>query len=157
MSSVDFKLKNILLTFENWPVALVGDGFGVNKSTDDSLATNYGLLSPTTGCSEHTAIGSIKRMASSKTMCAEEVVIFASGIHPILRHFQLSGKSTSLLNDLLEMMNMKEVKMMTWCPTQMANLLDTSARTVCDVLASCDVKGYLCYKTIFCNKVALDV
>ena len=44
------------------------------------------------------------------------------------------------------MMNMKEVKMMAWCPTQMANLLDTCTRTVgllfplCDVLASCDVK-----------------
>ena len=44
------------------------------------------------------------------------------------------------------MMNMKEVKMMRWCPTRMANLLDTCARAVgllfllCDVLASCDVK-----------------
>ena len=48
--------------------------------------------------------------------------------------------------DALEMMNMKEVKMITWCPTWMATLLDTCDRTVgllfllCDVLASRNVK-----------------
>ena len=109
LSSVDFELKNIM-TFENWPVTLVGDGCAVNKSACDSLATNYGLLSPTTSCSAHAVSGSIKKMASSKTICVGEVVLFASGICPILQHFQLSQESKSLLNDALEMMNMKEVK-----------------------------------------------
>ena len=83
-------------------------------------------MPPITDCflqqqvAEYAASGSINRMASSKTMCVEEVVTFTSGIHPFLQHFQLSGKSTSLLNDALEMMKIKEVKMMTWCPTQIA-------------------------------------
>ena len=63
---------------------LVGDSCAVNKSADDSLATNYELLSPTAHCPAHEASGSIKRLASSKTMSVEEVVTFASGIHPIL-------------------------------------------------------------------------
>ena len=54
----------------------------------------------------------MKRMTSSKTMCAEEVVTFASGICPILQHSHISGKSTSPLNNMLQMINMKEVKIM---------------------------------------------
>ena len=54
----------------------------------------------------------MKRMTSSKTMCAEEVVTFASGICPILQHSHISGKSTSPLNNMLQMNNMKEVKIM---------------------------------------------
>ena len=127
-------------------MALVGDGYAINKSTGDGLAAIYGLLSPTICCSAHAASGSIKRMAYSKTMQVEEVVTFTSGICPILQHFQLSGKSTSLLNDALQKMNMNEVKIITWCPRRITNLLDTCARTVgllfslCDVLASCNVK-----------------
>ena len=87
LSSVDFELKNILLTFDNWSVALVGDGSAVNKSVGDSLDANYGLLSPTARCSAHAASGPVKMIASFKTMCVEEVVTFASGIHPIFQHF----------------------------------------------------------------------
>ena len=71
-------MKIFFLIFDNWPVALVCDGCAVNKSTGNSLAANYGLLSPTTHCSAHAASGSIKRIASSKTMRVEEVVTFAS-------------------------------------------------------------------------------
>lgn len=77
VSPVDFELQNILLTFNNWPVALVGCGCVVKKSESDSLATNYKLLSPTTRCSTHGASGSIKRMASTKTISVEEVTTFA--------------------------------------------------------------------------------
>ena len=116
-----------------------GDGCAVNKSEGE-------LLSPRTGCFAYTASCLIKRMASSKTICVEKVVTFASGIRPIFRHFQLSGKSTCFLNDVLETINVKEVKLMTWCSTRMANLLDSCATTVgllfllCYDLASCDLK-----------------
>ena len=68
-------------------MALVGDGCAVNKYAGDSLAISHGFLSPTTRCSAYAASGPLKRMASSKIMCVEEVVTFASGIRPILRHF----------------------------------------------------------------------
>ena len=82
----------------------------------------------------------------SRTSCVPEVVTFASGIKPILKHFKLSGKSSALLQQCLEIMAMKAFKLMTWCPARMANLLECSARTVkilfpiCDMLATTGVK-----------------
>ena len=146
MSSIDFETKSIQLVFENWPVALVADGCSTNVTAGEFLVEHYGLMSPTTRCSAHAASGSIKRISSSKTMCVEEVVTFATGIRPVLRHFQLSGKSTALLNEALAALEMKQIHLMTWCPTRMANLLDASSRAVallfplCDVMVSCDIK-----------------
>ena len=97
-------------------------------------------------CSTHAGSGSIKRMSSSKTMSVPEVVTFAEGLRLILRHFKLSGKSTSLLNDTLEIMEMKPIRLMIWCPTRMANLLDSCSCTVemlvplCDTLVFCAIK-----------------
>ena len=82
----------------------------------------------------------------SRTSCVPEVVTFASGIKPILKHFKLSGNSSALLQQCLEIMAMKAFKLMTWCPARMANLLECSARTVkilfpiCDMLATTGVK-----------------
>ena len=79
-------------------------------------------------------------------MSVPEVVTFPSGIKPILKHFKLSGKGSALLQQCLEIMDMKPFKLMTWCPTQMANLLECSTRTVkilfpiCEMLATTGVK-----------------
>ena len=79
-------------------------------------------------------------------MSVPEVVTFASGMTPILKHFKLSGKSSALLQQCLEIMDMKPFKLMTWCPTRMANLLECSARTlkilflICVMLARTGVK-----------------
>ena len=146
LESVDFIQKKIQLVFENWPVAIVADGCKVNQKAGEMLTEEYGLLSPTTRCSAHAGTGTLKRISSSKTMSVPEVVTFVEGLHPILRNFKLSGKSTSLLNDALEIMEMKPVKLMVWCPTRMANLLDSCKRTVvlliplCDTLISCCIK-----------------
>lgn len=43
LSSVNFELKNILLTFNNWPVLLVGDGCAVNKSAGIVLPPIIGI------------------------------------------------------------------------------------------------------------------
>ena len=53
-------------------MTLVVDGCSWIKKTGEFLVTHYGLMSPTTHCS---AIGgSIKCIATSKTMCIEEIV-----------------------------------------------------------------------------------
>ena len=145
LESVDFIQKKIQLVFENWPVAIVADCCKVNQKAGEMLTEECGLLSPTTRCSAHAGSGTLKRISSSKTMSVPEVVTFVEGLHPILRNFKLSGKSTSLLNNALEIMEMKPVKLMVWCPTRMANLLDLAASrrkrlsTSClpHVLASC--------------------
>ena len=79
-------------------------------------------------------------------MSVPEVVIFDSGIKPILKHFKLTGDISVLLQQCLEIMDMEPFKLMTSCPTRMANLLECSARRVkilfpiCDMLATTGVK-----------------
>ena len=79
-------------------------------------------------------------------MSVPQVVTFDSGIKPILKHFKLTGKISVLLQQCLEIMDMKPFKLMTWCPTRMANLLECRARRVkilfpiCDMLATTGVK-----------------
>ena len=143
---IDWEERKIELLFENWPVALVGDGCSVNKKAGEILTSHIGLLSPTTQCSAQAANGTIRRITTSKTMSVPEVVTFTSGIKPILKHFKLSGKSSALLQQCLEIMDMKPFKLIIWCPTRMANLLERSARTlkilfpICDMLATTSVK-----------------
>ena len=79
-------------------------------------------------------------------MLIPEVVIFADGLQPILRKFTLSGKSSSLLNDALDIMETKTTKLMVWCTTTMANLFDCCLNTLnilvplYDTLVSCVIK-----------------
>ena len=146
LESCNFEEKVIDMKFDDWPTALVADGCGVNPKAGEKFVNDFGLLSPTTRCSGHAASGSLRRLTSSKTMCVDEVVTFANGLRPILKHFKQSGKSSALLNNALEFLVMKPLKAMVWCPSRMANLLTCSSRTVdilfplCDVLTTADVK-----------------
>ena len=130
----------------NSQVALVGDGCAVNPKAVEFLSEVFGLLSPGTICSGHSAVGSIRRMTTSKTMQVDAVVKFVEGIRPVLRHFQLSGKSSSILNNAIEIMDMKPLKTVTWSPTRMGNVVISSKRTVdilfpiADTLASTNIK-----------------
>ena len=103
--------------FESWPFALIGDECSVNKKAGKILTSDIGLLLPTTRCSAYAASDTIHQITTSKTMSIPEVVTFTSGIKPILKHFQLSGKSSALLQQCLEIMDMKPFKLMTWCAT----------------------------------------
>ena len=146
MTDCDFEEKKIEINFEMWPTALVADGASVNPKAGKILAEKLGLLSPSTRCSVHAATGSLKRASTSKTMQVDELVTFAAGIKPVLKHFKKSGKSSSLLNDALEIMDLKPMKAMVWCPTRMANLLTASKRTsqilfpLCDLLSSTTIQ-----------------
>ena len=146
VEKLDFDTKTLELRFDEWPVAVVGDGCSVNPKAVEYLSKVFGLISPGTICSGHSAVGSIRRMSTSKTMQVEAVVKFAEGIRPVLRHFQLSGKSSSLLNDALLIMEMKQLKTITWSPTRMGNIITSSKRTVeilfplVDTLTSTNIK-----------------
>ena len=96
MEICDIASKTITLVFVEWPVMLMGDGCAVNNSASTALTNMYGLLSPAARCSSHSADGSIKRMSKSETYSVEEVKTFVEHFQPILRHYQLSGRSTCL-------------------------------------------------------------
>ena len=72
-------------------------------------------------------------------MNVPEITEFVPFFRTMLRHFQLSGKSTSLLNDALEVLEMKSIHMMTFCPTRMCYLLSACAQVVNLLVPSCDV------------------
>ena len=84
---VDLVAKNLHLKFDNWPVALIGDGCSVNKLAGKKLGEQIGLVSPNTRCTSHAATGSIRRLSTSKTMCVDEVVTFAAHKTLCYQHF----------------------------------------------------------------------
>ena len=78
-------------------------------------------------------------------MSVPEVLTFAFGLRPILKHFKLCTKSSALLEALIEVMEKKPFKLMTWCPTQ-TTYLECSSRTdkiiflICDMLPAIGIK-----------------
>ena len=84
------------------------------------------------------ADGSIKRMVNSKTVNVPDITEFLPYFCTILRHFQLSGKSLTLLNEALEILELKTIHILTFCPTNMNYLLQ--AFSVCDILTTADIK-----------------
>jgi len=92
LANIDFDKYEIELHFDHWPTALVADGASVNPKAGQILTEKFA------------ASGCIKRMTTSKTMQVDAMVTFAAGLKPILKHFKLSGKSSSALNDALEIM-----------------------------------------------------
>ena len=146
METCDIQAKTISLVFKNWPALLMGDGCSTNTSACTALTNMYGLVSPHCRCGVHAGEGSIRRMSKSETYSVAEVVTFLENYRPILRHYKLSGKSTCLLNNALEAMDMNPVHMMVWCPTRMSNMLTCAVQSVehlfplCDTLASCDIR-----------------
>ena len=93
--------KTIQLLPRNWPVLIMTDGCSVNVLAGIKLTELLGLLSPNVRCSVHAGDGSLKQMAKSQTYSLPEVKKFQTYLRIILRHFQLSGRSTHLLNEAL--------------------------------------------------------
>ena len=56
-------------------------------------------------------------------MNVAEVTEFLPYFCKVMKHFKLSGKSTCSLNEALEVMGMKNVHMVSFCPTRMSYLL----------------------------------
>ena len=124
----------------------MADGCSTNTVASNPLTEYLGFLSPSIRCVVHAPDGSVKRMTNSKTMNFPDLSEFIPTLQAILRYFQLSGRSTALLNKALEMMDTKTIHMMTYCPTQMSYLLTASTQIVnllvplCDALATANIK-----------------
>ena len=93
----------------DWPAVINTDGCSTNISADDKLLKLFGLLTPIIRCVFHAADGSSKRLANSKAMNVQEVTDFVQNFRKVMKHFQNSAKSTSLLNDFLAIFSIKKV------------------------------------------------
>ena len=91
----------------------MADGCATNIASSNQLTEYLGFLSSSICCVVHATDGSVKQMTNSKTMNFPDLSEFIPTLKAILCHFQLSGKSTALLNVALEMMDMKTIHMMT--------------------------------------------
>ena len=109
--------KKIQLKIEDWPVGIMADGCATKIAASNQLIEYLGFLSPSILCAVHAADGSVKQMTNSKTMNFPDLLEFIPTLKAILYHLQLSGKSTALLNEALEMMDMETIHMMTYCLT----------------------------------------
>ena len=111
-----------------------------NKQLLSNQLTEYlGFLPPSIRCVVHAVDGSVKRMSNSKTNNFPDLSKFIPTLKAILYHFQLSGKSTALLNVALEMVDMKTIHMMTYLLTASAQIVNLLV-LLCDALATANIR-----------------
>ena len=117
----------------------MADGCSKNLSASNKFTTLLGLLSPGMCCAVQAADGSIKRLTNAKTRSVPGVSEFLPSLRSILRHFQLSGRSTAMLNDALEGLDMKTTHVILFCLTRMPYILTACKQTVVNLVPLYDV------------------
>lgn len=164
----DSELKLINLEVICCPVIFSADGCSTNTKAGKDMVSKFGFVCASLRCTVHAADGSLKRLASSKTRSVEAVVQFVGCFRKVMKHFQASGKSTAALNVVLDILNMKKVHMVTFCPTRMAYLLTACAQAVAllsplsDVLITLDIKReqreyFMCPESMIIMHVLADL
>ena len=120
---------------------IMADKLSQNLSAINKLTTLLELLCPSLHCTVHAADESIKRLTNSRIINVPEVSEFlpASALQSILMDFKFRGKSTAMLNDALEGLDMKTVHMMSFCPTRMFYILTKCEQTVVNFVPIYDV------------------
>ena len=85
-------------------------------------------------------------------MSVQEVTKYATNLRPVLKHLKNSVKSLCLLNDALKLLEIKQMKVLVWCPIHMGYIITSSKRCtellmpLADVLALCEInKEYASY------------
>ena len=122
-SLVGINDSTIQLESINWPNAVTGDGCATNYAACRMLSEDFGLQTPFNRCSSHTADGTLKRLAKSKTMNIPEVTTLYDALRSVMSHIVCSPKSTSLLKDSIAALDLPEVHILNWCSTRMGGFL----------------------------------
>ena len=90
------------------PVGNCGDGVSINSKAARVMKELYGSESPGFRCAAHAADGSLKCIAKSETMCAEEVKSFYKTLRSVVHFFQYSGKGKEALDQVIETVEMQK-------------------------------------------------
>ena len=80
-------------------------------------------MSPDFWCSAHAASGSIKRLATSKSMNVPEVTTLYECLSMVIKHFESSIKNTETLDQYMEILEMTPLHLLSWCQIRMAHFL----------------------------------
>ena len=86
------------------------------------------MVNTFSNCTSHIASGTIRRTATSETMCDENVKSLYNNLVKVLGHYSMSCKSTELLNNSLTALEMNNIHMLVWGGTRMSGFLDGCAK-----------------------------
>ena len=86
------------------------------------------IKSPISKCSSYLAPGTIRRMCTSVNSSPEDAKNLHDNLHSILRHFAMSPKSTQLLNNTLDALEMSNILILNWESTRMVGFMDACSR-----------------------------
>ena len=121
---MDHNEKVVLIAVSNrFPIANIGDGVSVNVKAAQVLQDLFGFMSPDFWCSAHAASGSIKRLATSKSMNVPEVTTLYECLSMVIKHFESSIKNTETLDQYMEILEMTPLHLLSWSQTRMAHFL----------------------------------
>ena len=70
------------------------------------------------------ASGTIRRMCASDNSSQENAKNLYDNLHSILRHFAMSPKSTKLLKNTLDALEMSNIHIWNWESTRMADFME---------------------------------
>ena len=117
------KVIHLNIEPENAPTSICGDNCATNLKACRLASECYGIRSPVTSCSTHTASGTIRRTTSSVTMSHPDAVTY-NCLRKFLKHLSMSPKSTELLNNALNILEQNNIHVLVWGGTRMAGFLD---------------------------------
>ena len=112
----------------NIPTTTCEDRCAVNVKVARLLNDTYGIKSPISKCSSHLASGTIRRMCNSVNSSHEDAKNLYNNLHSILRHFAMSPKSSQLLNNTLNALDMSNIYIINWGSTRMAGFMDACSQ-----------------------------
>ena len=78
----------------------------VNVKDAHLLHVLYGFESPDYRCSAHVSAGTVKRLATSKTMGVPEVSVLYECLRTVIKHFECSVKNKEILNECMELLEL---------------------------------------------------
>ena len=121
---MDHNEKVVCIAVSNrFPTANIGDGVSVNIKATQVLRDLFGFMSPDFRCSAHAASGSIKCLATSKTMNVPEVTTLYECLRTVIKHFESSVKNKETLDQYMKILKMTPLHLISWCQTRMAHFL----------------------------------
>ena len=117
--TINLEIKSSLV-----PSCVCGDGCRVNLKVSRLLQELLEFKSPFIRCSSHMSYGTIRCLCTSETMSQIDAKGLYENLKALLKHFSQSPKSSEMLHEALNMLEMNDIHLLNWGSTRMAGFLD---------------------------------
>ena len=145
LKRLDIENKEIIISVQNSPVGICGDGVSCNNKAARLLSELYGFQCPSYWCSGHICDGIVKRLAKSKTMSVLKTKECYESLSLIVKNFSYWMKNKERLDQAIKMLQMTPFHLLSPCATCMCHFLDVciicgdSLVPLYNTLVSCNV------------------